>query len=177
MASTIPRDALVIAPHSTEAEECVLGSCLIDPEAFPLVAPSLWASDFFHDAHRKIADAMVRVASRGMPTEFVLVCDELKEMGVLEAIGGEARIARLLTAVPTAAHVEHYAWIVRRDACRRALMSAAADVMKYAHEHMDDDPARNVDWAIERMERVKQQFENRGPSRDPEAPIWQRYAH
>src|SRR5581483_11467273 len=111
-----------LPPHNTEAEESVLGSLLIDPEAIEVVAALLQPDDFYHPRNRDIYAAMLRLYERRQPTDFVMVCDELEREDLLERIGGVGYVSRLLTVVPTSVHVEHYARVVERTALMRRLI-------------------------------------------------------
>src|SRR5581483_8647946 len=105
-----------LPPHNSEAEESVLASLLIDPEAIEAVASFLRPPDFYHPRNRDVYAAMLRLFERRQPTDFVMVCDELEREDLLERIGGVGYVSRLLTVVPTSVHVEHYARVVERTA-------------------------------------------------------------
>lgn len=145
-----------LPPHSTEAEECVLGSCLIDPDAFKVMAQLLRGSDFYHPRNQQIAEAMVRVAAREQPTDFILVCDELERTDQLELIGGIPYLSRLLTVIPTSVHVEHYARIVRRKAASRALIRLGTKIAQLAYE--EADPERAFEYARRELEKIKEHY-------------------
>src|SRR5947207_4022010 len=103
-----------LPPHNTEAEESVLGSLLIDPEAIEAVASFLRVEDFYHPRNRDVYGAMLRLFERRQPTDFVMVCDELERAGQLDAIGGFGYLSRILTVVPTSINVESYAPVAQR---------------------------------------------------------------
>ena len=136
-----------LPPHNTEAEECVLGSLMIDPEGIETVTPFLPAGDFYHPRNRDIYAAMLRLFDRRQPTDFVMVCDELERSGQLEPVGGAAYVSRLLTVVPTSIHLEHYARVVQRTAVMRRLIGAAGRIAAIGYE---DEP--DVRSALERAE-------------------------
>ncbi|MEA2640136.1 MAG: replicative helicase [Chloroflexota bacterium] len=117
-----------LPPHNTEAEESVLGSLLIDPEAIEAVANFLHAADFYHPRNRDVYGAMLRLFERRQPTDFVMVCDELERAGQLDAIGGFGYLSRILTVVPTSINVESYARVVERTAVMRRLIGAAGRI-------------------------------------------------
>src|SRR6185503_16290230 len=83
-----------LPPHNSEAEESVLGSLLIDPDAIEAVASFLRPEDFYHPRNRDIYAAMLRLFERRQPTDFVMVCDELERADLLERIGGVGYLAR-----------------------------------------------------------------------------------
>ena len=101
-------------PQNIEAEQSVLGSLLIDPDAILAVAPFLHEDDFFSVVHRKVYAAMQSLHERRQPADIVTTADELERRGDLEAIGGAAYLTTLINFVPTSVHVENYAHIVER---------------------------------------------------------------
>lgn len=127
-----------LPPHNTEAEESVLGSLLIDPEAIEAVASFLHTGDFYHPRNRDIYTAMLHLSERRQPTDFVMVCDELDRAGLLDAVGGMTYVSRLLTIVPTSIHVEHYARVVERTAVMRRLIAAAGRIAAIGYEDQAD---------------------------------------
>lgn len=123
-----------IAPHSVEAEEAVLGSILINPDALFEVAPFLQASDFFIIRHAWIWEAIIAVHERGEAIDNITVTHELRSQGKLENIGGAAKITDLINNTPTHIHAEDYGHIVERSAVRRRLLEAAQGIAKAAIE-------------------------------------------
>jgi len=108
-----------LPPNDPEAERAVLGSCLIDPDALPLVAPLLAAEDF-HDPFRRAAfAAMLALHRKGAPVDLLTVADEMGEPD-------RGELSLCVAGTPTSMHAEHYARIVERLATRRRLMDAAA---------------------------------------------------
>ncbi|MPZ16001.1 MAG: replicative DNA helicase, partial [Chloroflexi bacterium] len=138
-----------LPPHNTEAEESVLGSLLIDPEAIEAVTGFLRPEDFYHPRNREIYAAMVRLLERRHPTDFVMVCDELERAGQLEACGGVAYLSRILTVVPTSIHVEHYGRVVERTALMRRLIGAAGRIAAIGY-----GDAADVHEALDRAEQA-----------------------
>jgi replicative DNA helicase len=136
-----------LPPHNTEAEESVLGSLLIDPEAIESAAPLLRGEDFYHPRNRDIYTAMLRLYERRQPTDFVMVCDELERQDLLDRIGGVGYVSRLLTVVPTAIHIEHYAQVVQRTAVMRRLIGAAGRIAAIGYEDYAD-----ISLALEKAE-------------------------
>lgn len=119
-------------PHDLEAEVCVLGSMLLDAEVIGEVVTLLRAEDFYREAHRRMFDTMVALFDGGKGVDAVLVREELRRRGDLEAAGGPEAIVNLLDRVPTAAHALHYARIVRGNAIRRGIVAAADSVSRSA---------------------------------------------
>jgi replicative DNA helicase len=150
-----------VVPHNVEAEEAVLGSLLIDPEAIFRVSPFLKPDDFYIVKNGWIYDVVLSLHERRQPADFVTVCDELENRAQLEEVGGPAYISSLVNSVPTAIHVEAYGYIVERTALRRRLISAAGQIAGFAYEE-----DQNVDEVIDRSEAVLFGISQRRASRD-----------
>jgi replicative DNA helicase len=148
-------------PYNIEAEEAVLGSLLIDPEAIFRVASFLKPDDFYIVKNGWVYDVILTLHERRQPSDFVTVCDELENREQLEEAGGPAYVSTLINAVPTAIHVEAYARIVERTALRRRLINAASQIAGFAYEE-----DQNVDEVIDRSEAVLFGISQRRVSRD-----------
>lgn len=122
-----------LAPHSTEAEEAVLGSLLINPDCLDDTS-FLSARDFFLVRHGWIWDAIQAVASRSDAIDSLTVIAELRTRGQLDEIGGSAYITHLINSTPTFLNCETYARMVERAAIRRRLLAAATNMAKLALE-------------------------------------------
>ena len=138
-----------LPPSNVEAEEAVLGSLLIDPEAILRVASFLVPDYFYREKNGWIYEAIRDLYERREPPDFLTVCDELERRGRLEEVGGPGYLTALINAVPTAIHAEHYAHIVERTALRRRLISAAGDIARIAYEDTEE-----VDETIDRAEEI-----------------------
>jgi replicative DNA helicase len=122
------------APFSQEAEENTLGSVLLDPSQYPLLAGYLRPDDFFLLRHNYIWKAMGRLYERGDAIDYITVGEELENMQVLQNIGGRAYLLQLVNNTGTAMYAEVYARLVERTAIRRRLMVAADDIKKLAQD-------------------------------------------
>lgn len=126
-----------LPPHNIEAEEAVLGSILIDPEAIYRIH-CLKEASFYIIKHRWIWQACLALTARHEPIDFVTLTQELARQQQLDEIGGPAFISHLVNVVPTALHAEGYATIVTEHARRRALLHAASRIAELAY--MLDQP-------------------------------------
>ncbi len=118
-----------LPPQSLEAERSVLGAMLIESEAIPRALTLLVPEDFYRDAHRAIYEAMLLLFERSEPVDLVTLSSELGKQGRLEAVGGAAYLTQLASGVPTAAHVERYAQMVRDRSLARQVIRAGTDIV------------------------------------------------
>lgn len=123
-----------IVPHSREAEEAVIGSILINPEAYYDVAQFLQPDDFYIRRHAWIWESFTRLHERRSPIDFLTVSEELEQMGVLAEVGGAAYITALINNVPTSLHAEAYGRLIEENAIRRRMLSAANEIAKLAYK-------------------------------------------
>jgi replicative DNA helicase len=129
-----PVSSLQIVPHSRDAEEAVLGSVLINPEAYYDVAQFLQSEDFYIHRHRWIWEAFIRLHENRNPIDILTVTEELEGAGQLAEVGGAAYLTALINNVPTSLHAEAYGHIVEETAIRRRMLAAANDIAKLAYQ-------------------------------------------
>jgi len=125
-------------PYNAQAEMAVLGSIFLKPDVADDVAMVLRKEDFYDEAHSKLYEVMMKMHDTGRKIDVTLLYDELKRNGDLERIGGSGFLAKVGDSVPTAAHVKHYAELVRTDATSRALINVSTEILRDAY-----DPANN----------------------------------
>ncbi len=127
-----------MAPHSVEAEEAVLGSILINPDALFEVAAFLQADDFFIVRNAWVWEALLRVQDRNEQIDYVTVVEELRQQNRLDDIGGPAYVTYLVNHTPSSIYTETYGRIVERAAIRRRMLNAASEIARLAHEEDAD---------------------------------------
>jgi len=129
-----PAGGLVVAPHSREAEEALLGSVLINPEAYYEVASFLGPGDFYLHRNGWVWEAFHQLVEKRVPIDVMTVAQELERAGRLAEAGGPAFLAALMDNVPSSLHAEAYGRLVEEQAVRRKLLAAAGVVAKQAHD-------------------------------------------
>lgn len=114
-------------PNDTEAEQAVLGSMLLSRHVIDRMIAIVEPAAFYRPAHQTvfttIADLYGR--SRNPKIDPITVGSELERLGELNKIGGQPYLHRLVGAVPSTAHAEHYAEIVRDKAVLRSVIEAS----------------------------------------------------
>lgn len=137
-----------LPPQSIEAEQSLLGALLIDKDAIVTIGESLRADYFYRtDQHGAIFNAIQELYERREPIDLVTVTEKLRKSNMLEKVGGSAYLTELVNMVPTAAHVQHYAAIIREHAMRRALISFSTRFIESAY-----DENREINDIIEECE-------------------------
>jgi replicative DNA helicase len=143
--STIER----LPPHSVEAEEAVLGSLLIDPDAIFEVSSFLRPDAFYRVQNRWIFEAILDLSDRREPVDLITLTEEMRRREQLEEAGGEGYIIGLINAVPTSINARNYGKLVESASLRRKMISAAGTIANLAY-----DEAEDVNIVIDRAEQT-----------------------
>jgi len=120
-------------PADIEAEEAVLGSILIDSEAYHKIS-YLKPDDFYRHKNMYVFQAVVELSRNGIACDQTTLAHELANKGHVEEIGGLAYLSHLIANVATSVNIVYYADIVKRCADYRRLLSAAAGIEGIAYE-------------------------------------------
>src|SRR3989338_1147245 len=138
-----------IPPQNLDAEKSLLGSLLIDQDGMIKVADMLRSDDFYSKTHETIYDSIVHLYANHEPVDILSLGNRLEEIDKLKETGGRAYLVELSNAVPTSAHIEHYAKIVQKKASLRRLIRAATGITKLGHEEESD-----IDTTLDAAERT-----------------------
>jgi hypothetical protein len=109
-------------PDAPELEEAVIGACLIEQEALPLIADKLRPEMFYDDHHQLIFAALMAMYHAGKKIDILTVKEELARRGNLDAIGGPYAIVQLSSKVASSAHIEYHAQIVHQKYLAREMV-------------------------------------------------------
>lgn len=127
-----------VPPQNVEAEMSVLGSLMLDKEAFNKVADLLKPEAFYKDQHRFIFEAMIELFEKHEPIDILSTSNRLREKGQLEESGGISYLTSLVNGVPTASNIAHYAEIVHRKYVLRGIISASQEISQLGYQESDE---------------------------------------
>jgi replicative DNA helicase len=145
-----------IPPHNDEAEKSVLGAVMLSKDALFDVMEEVRTSDFYHEAHREIFDAVSDLFRRNAPVDTLTVSEELKKRKTLEMAGGRAYVATLSTLVPSTSNAGQYAKIVAEKAALRNLIQKAGEIVEKSY--LEKQPPEQVlDFAERSIFEIAQQ--------------------
>ncbi|NEP19493.1 MAG: replicative DNA helicase [Leptolyngbya sp. SIO4C1] len=131
-----------LPPQNIEAEEAILGGILLDPEAIGRVTEILIPEAFYISNHRDIYQAALELQAQGKPTDLMTVASWLKDKGVLEKAGGQAKLAQLVDRTVSAANIDQYARLVVEKYTRRKLIQIGGDIAQLGYE--TDSPLEQI---------------------------------
>ena len=126
-----------VLPHSTEAEQSVIGSMLMDREAIISASEIVTGADFYQHQYGVMFEAMVELFNEGKPVDLVTLQDRLKEKDVPPEVSSLDFVREILTTVPTSANVKHYAQIVQEKAVLRRLIRVNEEIANSCYAGKD----------------------------------------
>jgi len=156
---------LATPPHSSHAEEAVLGSALKRGIAIADVLPFLKPRHFYESRNQHVYAAMAALFERATAIDYHTIAEELTRQGTYESAGGLLYLSELNLSTPSAAHIEHYARIVLEHAVRRRYISAAQQVAELAWNQRKD-----LDTVKQRAEALVLGASSDSPSRRAVVP-------
>ena len=116
----------------------MLGALMLDKNAIINVADILLPEDFYKPAHAKIYEEILKLYEKREPIDFLSVTTKLKNGNLLKEVGGNSYLTQLIESVPTSAHVEHYAKLVKEKKILRDLIRASAEITENAVDATED---------------------------------------
>lgn len=117
-----------VPPSNLQAEQSLLGACLLSGTAITAAATIVRADDFYKPAHRHIWNTITDLRDQGHPVDPVTVAEHLERTGLLQEAGGPALLISLQTGTPSTASAPRYARIVAERAAMRELIAVGTEI-------------------------------------------------
>ena len=153
----LPSNTNRVPPQNIEAEQSVLGSLMLDKDAVIKIADIVYADDFYEEKHRIIYEAILNLYDERSSIDVLTVASKLTDGSSLDKIGGMSYLTTLVNSVPSAAHIVHYAQIVRRKGTLRRLISSATDIIGLSYNE-ESDLDTLLDQAEQKLFSVSQKY-------------------
>lgn len=125
-------------PSDIEVEKAVLGSLLIESDAYYKVCNLISEESFYKFEHGLIFKAVKSVAESSKPIDLITITKKLKEFNELETIGGPYAITELTTKIAQAVNIEHYARIVQQKFIQRELIRIGIELTDQSFDECSD---------------------------------------
>lgn len=121
-------------PQAVEAERSLLGSILVDSEAFEHIADTIRPDSFYHKAHSIIFQAIVDLVKAEKPHDVLMVKSVLSQKSQLVKIGSESYLFELANQTVSAAHIQSYAQLVNDCYLLRQLIKSSQESIEKAYQ-------------------------------------------
>lgn len=138
MADNIIRERVRIPPQSLDAEQALLGSIMLRPEAIYEIIDIVNSKSFYASKHALIYETMIELFAKREPIDLLTLSSRLKEKGLLEQIGGSSYLTELVSIVPSSSNIKHYADIVQRKHMMRRLIEASEFISSIGFDESQD---------------------------------------
>ena len=143
-------DHIRVPPQSIEAEQALLGSICLRPEAIHEVTDVVREEDFYSEKHRIIWGSCLELMQKALPIDLLSLSAKLKDKGQFERIGAGSYLSELIQLVPSAANVRHYAGIVQKKSMMRRLIEAGEHISQSSFEE-DGEIEEIIDRAEKKL--------------------------
>ena len=117
-------------PQAEEAEELVLGTCLVYPDSIHEI--ELKPDMFFRDAHQKIFAAIQERANKGI-VDLITVTDYLRQRDQLDSVGGPSYLTYLTSRVFSDQMINTYALLVKQAYLQREYVRFGFELANIAY--------------------------------------------
>ncbi|MEP1198605.1 replicative DNA helicase [Tateyamaria sp.] len=150
-------------PHSTEAEQQLLGAILTNNDIFDRVAAIIGPDHFYDPVHARIFEiSAARIAKNNLASPVTLKAFMEDDEGLKE-LGGPAYLARLAGAAISAFAVRDYAQIIYDLAVRRDLIQLGRDISaKAAKVEVTSEPKEQIVEAEQALYKLAEQGTSEG---------------
>jgi replicative DNA helicase len=157
MADTFIREKVRIPPQSIEAEQALLGSVMLRPDAIYEIIDFITPKAFYADRHALIFDTMLELFTKRTPIDLLSLSSRLKEKNVLDQIGGASYLTELVNVVPSSTNIKHYAEIIQKKSMMRRLIEASEYIAQLGF-----DEASELEDILDRAEKQVYDITNLG---------------
>lgn len=148
-----------------DAERAVLASVMLDVDAWWMMVDRVAAADFYDPRHSLLWEVFAALHARREVVDIFTVCAELRARDRINTAGGAQYVGELTDLIPTTAHCQSHAGIVRRLARVRAIEAAAREVVAMARA-VGDDADGYAERAVAKIAKAAE-----GPDGDDACPI------
>lgn len=125
-------------PQAPELEAAIIGACLLEKQAMPLVADLLRPEMFYDNRYQLLFAALKAMHNGGTAIDILTVKEEMTRRGQLNEIGGAYEIVHLSSLVASSAHIEYHALIVRQKYLQREMMLGFSKLLALASDETID---------------------------------------
>lgn len=148
-------------PHSSEAEQSVLGGLMLDNQKWFDVSDTLSETDFYYRTNQLIFRAIKDLSEKGQPCDYTTLSSWLTHHNLLEQAGGIVYLIDIARNTPSAANILTYANIVRERSILRQLIQICNQII----ENVYNTKGKEADELLNSAERQVFEIAEQGARR------------
>lgn len=125
-------------PYAPELERSVLGTLMIEKDAYFEVSNILTPDTFYEYRHQLIYRAITDLAISHRPIDILTVKERLDQLKKLEEVGGPYYITQLSGNISSTKHIKYHARIIAQKYMSRQLLTLATEIRLKASDDMQN---------------------------------------
>ena len=130
-----------LPPHSEEAEQGVIGCCLLSPNDCLGICTEKMRGNamvFYDLRHQTIFNVLREMYGENTGIDLITVVERLRKRDALDQIGGISYLSECQDAVPSAANLEYYLTIVREKFLLRSMVQVCTGIVGRIYDYEGD---------------------------------------
>lgn len=151
-----------IPPQNLEAEKAILGSLMLDKDAWDKVVDQVDESDFYKPAHQRLFAVIRDLNHKRYPVDLITVSDALRTQGDLEMVGGTDVLVDLVNSVISSVNIEAHSKLVKEKSTLRKMISAGSEIVEKAFESDFQDVDSFISEAEGKFFKLNEKKDNTG---------------
>jgi replicative DNA helicase len=128
-----------VPPQVIELEEVVLGAMLLERDAYHKISNLLTGEMFYKNTHQVIFEVIDKMVSTGKTTDLLTITQELRQLNLLEEVGGPLAITQLTSRIASAAHIEQHARIIYEKYVLREMIRRCSEIISLSYQDNFDE--------------------------------------
>jgi replicative DNA helicase len=149
-------------PQSIEAEQAIIGTCLVNPESINEIITILTPDMFYVESNKQLYTAIYEVAKKTGTADIISVCDYLKVKGQLENFGGILGLTKRTENIVTDQYLLKYVFIVKEKYILREYIKAGCELSNMAYM---EDLSDVVEFTETKLLNISNFNQNKEPKR------------
>ena len=127
-----------LLPQDKDIEEAVLGALMLEKDAYTMVCDILKPESFYEPSNQIIYEAIQALGAAQQPIDMLTVVEKLRQMDMLDKVGGPIFISELTSRIASGAHIDYHARIIAQKYLARELISFCANIESKAFDESND---------------------------------------
>lgn len=144
-------------PQDEDLEAVIIGACLLEKTAMPLIADKVRPEMFYQVKHELIFAALLAMYREGTDIDIITLKEEMARRGKLDEIDGPFYITQLSSRVASSAHLEYHCMILKQKYLRREMIVGFHKLLACASDETMDIADTVVD-AHNLLDRLEGEF-------------------
>ena len=131
------------SPHNIDAEQALLGTLLVNNDAFDIVNAVVQAEHFFDPVHARIYEIISKKVQKNALASPVTIKPFFQDDAALKELGGSSYLVRLASASISSFAAKEFAVLIRDLSLRRSLLNIANEISQRATTMSVDQTAED----------------------------------